>query len=170
MSGDTLRRLVLLRHAKSDWPDMADHERPLAKRGRHAAPAVGIWLRDRGYVPDVVVCSTAKRTRQTWDLVAGKLDGSPEVRYEERAYGASVQTLLYLAHELPDSCRTALFIGHNPGIGELASALPGQLPDASVGGLRFPTAAVAVLEFTGDWPDLAPGTARLAAYTVPAAV
>jgi phosphohistidine phosphatase len=166
VSGDSIRRLVLLRHAKSDWPDVADHERPLAKRGRHAAPAVGAWLRDRGYVPDVVVCSTAKRTRQTWDLVAGKLGGAPEVSYEERAYGASAQTLLYLTHELPASCGTAMFIGHNPGIGELASRLPGDSP----GSLRFPTAAVAVVEFTGDWPDLAPGQARLAAYTVPADV
>ena len=163
-NGGATRRLILLRHAKSDWPDVPDHDRPLAKRGRKDAPVIGRWLRDHGYVPDTVICSTALRTRQTWDRVAPELTGSPEVRFEPRAYAASALTLLYLCQELPDRCRAALLIAHNPGIAELADSLagPGQP------GLSFPTAAVAVFEFTGDWPGLAPGQARLLDSTTPA--
>src|SRR5215470_16108264 len=95
------RRLILLRHAKSDWPDVRDRDRPLAKRGRRDAPRIGRWLHDHDYVPDVVVCSVARRTRQTWELVAGELDGSPSVRFEPRAYEASALTLLDLIQELP---------------------------------------------------------------------
>ncbi|MGD0605556.1 MAG: histidine phosphatase family protein [Streptosporangiaceae bacterium] len=171
MVSDTTRRLMLLRHAKSDWPDVSDQARPLAKRGRHDAPAVGRWLRAHGYQPDVVVCSTARRTRQTWELVAPELGGSPSVTFEPRAYEASALTLLYLARELPSSCRAALLIGHNPAISDLASSLaeqPGAAGAPPPQALRFPTAAVAVLEFTGDWSSLTPGHARLAAFTAPA--
>jgi phosphohistidine phosphatase len=163
---DITRRLILLRHAKSDWPDVPDHDRPLAKRGRKDAPRIGRWLRERGYVPDTVLCSTALRTRQTWDLVAAELNGSPEVRFEPRAYAASPLTLLYLCRELPAQCRGALLIAHNPGTEELAASLSGGAPDRA--GLSFPTAAVAVFEFTGDWSALAPGQARLLDHVVPA--
>src|SRR5208282_4172481 len=113
VASDTPRRLVLLRHAKSDWPDVADEKRPLAKRGRRDAPVIGRWLRDHGYVPDVVVCSVARRARQTWELVAPELGGSPSVTFEPRAYDASATTLLHLARELPSAARAALLIGHN---------------------------------------------------------
>jgi phosphohistidine phosphatase len=169
-TGETARRLTLLRHAKSDWPDdVPDHDRPLAKRGRKDAPRIGRWLRTHGYVPDIVICSTAMRTRQTWDLVRPELDGSAEVLFEPRAYAASALTLLYLCQELPAPCRAALLIGHNPGIEELAASLGGAQEGApEPAGLRFPTAAVAVFEFTGDWSTLAPGQASLLAFTVPA--
>ena len=171
MASDTARRLILLRHAKSDWPDVPDSERPLAKRGRRDAPVVGRWLRARGYLPEVVICSVARRTRQTWKLVAPELGGSPSVTFEPRAYGASALTLLYLARELPASCRAAMLIGHNPAIEDLASSL--AEPPAEDGappspGLRFPTAAVAVLEFDTHWADLTPGQARLLARATPA--
>ena len=162
---ETTRRLTLLRHAKSDWPDVPDHDRPLAKRGRKDAPRIGRWLRAHGYAPDLVICSTALRTRQTWDLVRAELNGSAEVRFEPRAYGASALTLLYLCRELPAACHAALLIGHNPGIEELAASLGGASEPA---GLRFPTAAVAVFELTGAWSDLAPGQATLLDYTIPA--
>ena len=171
MASDTPRRLMLLRHAKSDWPDVPDQERPLAKRGRHDAPVVGRWLRAHGYRPDTVICSVARRTRQTWELVAPELGGSPSVTFEPRAYAASAQTLLYLVRELPGTSRAALLIGHNPGIEDLATylaeapAAPGAPPSPP---LRFPTAAVAVFEFTGDWPDLTPAQAHLLAHTTPA--
>ena len=163
MASDATRRLMLLRHAKSDWPDVPDRERPLAKRGRRDAPAIGRWLRDHRYLPDVVVCSVARRTRQTWELMAPELGGSPAVTSEPRAYDAGPLSLLYLARELPGSVRAALLIGHNPAISALANSLTGE----NVADLRFPTAAVAVLEFTGDWPDLALGQARLLDYTEP---
>ena len=191
MASDTTRRLILLRHAKSDWPDLPDRDRPLAKRGRRDAPRIGRWLREHGYQPDVVVVSAATRTRQTWDLVAPELGGSPAVRFEPRAYAASAQTLLYLTQELPERYRTALLIGHNPGLSELATSLaaPSGLaaapaashaPAASsapVGapagnglrrGISLPTAAVAIFEFPGDWPTLTPGHARLISLTTPA--
>ncbi len=176
MVSDTPRRLMLLRHAKSDWPDdVPDRERPLAKRGRRDAPVVGRWLRGHGYLPDTVICSVARRTRQTWELVAAELGGSQSVTFEPRAYAASALTLLYLLRELPGTSRAALLIGHNPGIEELAAHLAAHLaeaPDAKGQSrsprLRFPTAAVAVLEFRGDWPDLAPGRARLLDFATPA--
>ena len=170
MVSDT-RRLMLLRHAKSDWPDVPDPDRPLAKRGRRDAPAIGRWLRGHGYLPDIVVCSTARRTRETWELVARELGGSPSVTFEPRAYAASALTLLYLVGELPAACRAALLVGHNPAVSELASSLA-QPPDGngapSSPGIRFPTAAVAVLEFSGDWATLTPGQARLLDFAAPA--
>jgi phosphohistidine phosphatase len=166
VASDTTRQLILLRHAKSDWPDVPDRDRPLAKRGRRDAPRIGKWLHEHGYRPDVVVCSDARRARQTWDLVAPELGGSPAVRFEPRAYAASALTLLYLAQELPDRYRSALLIGHNPGLSELASQLTTQ--DGCRPGISLPTAAVALLEFPGDWPSLTPGQARLIRLTTPA--
>jgi len=168
--GDAGRRLVLLRHAKSDWPDVADHDRPLAKRGRRDAPAVGRWLGASGYVPDAVVCSTARRARETWDLAATGLAAavpraSPAVRYEPRVYEATVLGLLMLVREFDAGWRTALIVGHNPGMAELTVGLasPDSAPPQA-----FPTAAVAVLGLPGPWAEAAPGEARLVAFTVPA--
>src|ERR1700733_6103572 len=88
MATDPTRRLVLLRHAKSAWVDGPDHDRPLGKRGRRDAPRAGRWLGRSGYVPDLVVCSTARRTRDTWRLAAAELGATPLVRFEPRVYGA----------------------------------------------------------------------------------
>jgi phosphohistidine phosphatase len=167
---DTTRQLILLRHAKSDWPDVPDAERPLAKRGRRDAPRIGRWLHEHGYQPDVVVVSAATRTRQTWDLVAPELGGSPAVHVEPRAYAASALTLLDLARELPARYRTALFIAHNPGLSELAASLAAPVVPANGPrpAISLPTAAVAVLAFPGDWPSLSPGHARLTSLTTPA--
>jgi phosphohistidine phosphatase len=169
VASDTTRRLILLRHAKSDWPDVPDRERPLAKRGRRDAPRIGRWLHEHGYQPDVVVCSVARRARQTWDLVAPELGGSPAVRFEPRAYAASAQNLLYLVQELPSRYQTALLIAHNPGLSDLASSLaaPATTDNGPRPGISLPTAAVAILEFQGDWPALTPGQARLIAHTTP---
>jgi phosphohistidine phosphatase len=174
VASDTTRRLILLRHAKSAWPDVPDRDRPLAKRGRRDAPRIGRWLREHRDQPDVVVVSDAARTRQTWDLVAPELGGSPAVRFEPRAYAASALTLLYLAQELPARYRTALLIAHNPGLSELATSLaaPPETDTATNNGPRpaisLPTAAAAVFEFPGDWPSLTPGHARLISLTTPA--
>jgi phosphohistidine phosphatase len=170
VASDTTRRLILLRHAKSDWPDVPDRDRPLAKRGRRDAPRMGRWLHEHGYQPDVVVVSAARRARQTWDLAAPELGGSPAVRFEPRAYAASALTLLYLAQELPSRYLTALLIGHNPGLSELASRL--AAPPVTGNGPRpaisLPTAAIAILEFSGDWSSLTPGQGRLVSLIAPA--
>ncbi len=158
-------RLILLRHAKSDWPqDVPDQDRPLAKRGRRDAPAVGRWLRQHGHIPDAVICSTARRTRETWELVSAKLDANPAITFEPRAYAASAMNLLYLGRELPEAAGTALIIAHNPGISELARSLVGT----SRGELSFPTAGVAVLEVRQSWADIGPGDASLVAFVTPA--
>jgi len=164
------RRLVLLRHAKSDWPDVADHERPLAKRGRRDAPAVGRWLGESGYVPDAVVCSTALRARETWELAAEAMAAAvagarPDVHFEPRVYEASVLGLLMLVREFEPRWRTVLMVGHNPGLAELTIGLAGPGPEPPH---AFPTAFVAVFGLPGGWARAAPGEGRLAAFTVPA--
>jgi phosphohistidine phosphatase len=170
--GDETRRLVLLRHAKSAWPDVADSERPLADRGRRDAPGMGRWLRDRGYVPDAVLCSTARRTRETWDLVAPELGAKPSVCYEPRVYEATALSLLHLLREVGGENRTVMLIGHNPGLVELAVGIA-QVTDGPAAKplerarAKFPTAAVAVLELTGEWADLTPGEVRMTEFAVP---
>jgi len=167
---ETKRRLVLLRHAKSDWPDVPDQDRPLAKRGRRDAPVAGGWLGRSGYVPDAVVCSTARRARETWELAADGLAralpvAAPPVRYEPRVYDATVLGLLMLVREFPDDWQTALIVGHNPGMAELTVGLTAPPPDPPS---AFPTAAIAVLGLPGTWADAGPGEARLLAFAVPA--
>jgi phosphohistidine phosphatase len=160
------KRLILLRHAKSDYPEnVPDHDRPLAKRGRRDAPLVGDWLRESGYVPDVVVCSTAARAVQTWQRAASSLGASPPVRYERRVYLASVLALLMLVREFAADEGTVAVVGHNPGMEELAAGLAGQEAHEA---LRFPTAAVAVLELASPWASAEPGTATLLAFATPA--
>jgi phosphohistidine phosphatase len=166
------RRLVLLRHAKSDYPeDAADHERPLAKRGRRDAPVVGRWLAESGYVPDAVVCSTALRARETWELAGAELSraapgkAAPPVRYEPRVYEATVLGLLMLVREFDPGWRTALIVGHNPGLAELTLGLADPRPEPPP---AFPTAFVAVLQLPGEWADAGQGNARLVTFAVPA--
>ncbi len=167
-----MRRLILLRHAKSDWADRAlsDHDRPLAARGRAAAPLIGKWLAQSEGSPDRAVVSTARRTRETWALVARELDGAPEPVFERRIYEARASDLLDVVRETPDRVGTLLMVGHNPGMAELAARLVG----AGDGEARlrmarkFPTAAVAVMEVYGDgWADLAPRTASLVDFVTP---
>jgi phosphohistidine phosphatase len=175
------RELVLLRHAKSAWPDLPDHERPLAGRGRRDAPVMGRWLRAAGHVPDRVLCSTARRTRETWQLAQPELGTAPSVSFEDRVYEASAAELLDLARGASPKVKTLLIVGHAPGIPELALMLAGAATTADLGGgsgavpeaavdrmrAKFPTAAVAVLELTGSWDELGPGAARLTSFVTP---
>ncbi|TVL91587.1 histidine phosphatase family protein [Streptomyces sp. SAJ15] len=170
MTAGQTRRLVLLRHAKSAWPEVPDHERPLAGRGRRDAPAAGRWIREAGRVPDLVVCSTARRTRETWELATAELGGAaPAVTYEPRAYAATAAELLDVVRGTPDGVRTLLLIGHNPGVEELVSLLAGAAAGDALERARekFPTSAIAVLAWSGPWSALAPGGARLTDFTVP---
>lgn len=173
MASNPTKRLVLLRHAKSAWLDVPDHERPLAKRGQRDAPGAGRWLRDAGYVPDLVVCSSARRTRETWELAAGELVPAPPVRFERRVYEASTDQLLDLVGETPDGVETLLVVGHEPTMTQLTLLLAEDTINGSDGDtlervrLKFPTAAIAVLPFTGGWSELGPGGAQLADFVVP---
>ena len=166
MSAAELRSIVLLRHAKADWPQVSDHERPLAKRGRRDAPAVGRWLGTSGYLPDAVVCSTAVRARQTWELVSAQLTAAPKVHYEPRVYEASVLSLLMLVRGFDSAWRTAMIVGHNPGLAELTVGLAN--PDIAEIPHAFPTAAVAVLGLPASWAAAEPGEASLLAFVTPA--
>ena len=171
MASNAARQLLLLRHAKSAWPDVADHDRPLAARGRRDAPIAGRWLRETGRVPDQVVCSTARRARETWQLAAAELAASPTVGFDQRVYGAAAGELLDLARETAPRVRTLLIVGHDPAMHQLALALAStRAGDAAAlerVRLKFPTGAIAVLEFTGTWRGLGPEQARLAAFVVP---
>lgn len=166
-----LRRLVVLRHAKSVWPTgVPDHERPLAPRGRRDAPAAGRALAEADCLPDLALCSTAVRARQTWELAAEQWGTPPPVRLDERLYGADVPELLEAVREVPDQVRTLLLIGHNPGLEELVLELAGDGLDDALDEVRtkFPTSAVAILAWHGNsWQELAPGTALLTDVTVP---
>ena len=168
------RRLILLRHAKSAWPDdVADHERPLANRGRRDAPAAGRWLRKAGCVPDLVLCSTARRARETWQLAEEKLGAHPKTTFEQRVYGATSTELLDLARQTPADVGTLLIVGHDPGMRgltlELADSQSGGPEAEALGRVRakYPTAAIAVLAFTASWPELGPEQARLADFATP---
>src|SRR5262245_53225155 len=119
----TSKLLVLLRHAKSSWadPDLPDHDRPLNGRGRDAAALVGRHLRQEGPHPDLVLCSSAVRTRQT--LEGLELPGRVEVVIEDRLYGASAESLLSRIRQVPPGDGTVLVIAHNPGVEDLARTL-----------------------------------------------
>ncbi|MFJ4979874.1 SixA phosphatase family protein [Streptomyces coeruleorubidus] len=166
-----LRRLVVLRHAKSAWPlDVADHERPLAPRGRRDAPAAGQALAEADCLPDLALCSTAVRARRTWELAAAEWGTPSPVRYDRRLYAASPAGLLTVVHEVSAEVETLLLIGHNPGLEELVLALAGDSLDDSLERVRtkFPTSAIAVLSWYGTaWRALTPGTALLTSVTVP---
>ena len=157
----TQRQLVLLRHAKSAWPDgVSDARRPLTDRGRRDAGAVGRWLRD--HVDDLaaVSCSPAVRTRQTWELVSAELADPPAAAFDERIYAALPAELLAVVHDLPDGAPTALLIGHNPGMEELVELLSGTRQGMS-------TAALAVLTWQGAWADAAAHVAQMREHAAP---
>ncbi|MFJ8387683.1 SixA phosphatase family protein [Streptomyces sp. NPDC094438] len=166
-----LRRLVVLRHAKSAWPDgVADHERPLAARGRRDAPAAGRLLCGTDCLPDLVLCSTAVRARETCELAVAEWGSPPSVRHEPRLYAADAAALLDVVRQIPYEIETLLVIGHNPGLADLVLTLAGEgLGDALDRlGTKFPTCAVAVLAWHGHtWRDLEAGAAVLTDLAVP---
>ncbi|MFE6522209.1 SixA phosphatase family protein [Streptomyces sp. NPDC057794] len=165
------RRIVLFRHAKADWPQVTDHERPLADRGRMDAAEAGRRLADTGVPFDLALCSTAVRTRETWKLAVQEFPQRPKTVYEERIYEASPGELIAVLNETPDDMRNLLMIGHNPGIQGLAEVLAGSVEDDArerMARRGFPAAAFAVLSFTGAWKSLEPGVATLRDYWAPA--
>ncbi|MGC5346644.1 SixA phosphatase family protein [Streptomyces sp. DT24] len=170
MSADTPRRIVLLRHAKAEWSDQSDHERPLAERGRKDAPVAGRKLADSGVAFDLALCSTAVRTRETWKLAVQEMPQRPRTVYEERLYEASLGELIALINETPDEVRDLLVIGHNPGTHAVADALSGTAEGDLLARMTrdgFPTAAFAVVTFTGDWKNVEHGVGRLVDYWTP---
>ncbi|CAN1545313.1 SixA Phosphohistidine phosphatase SixA [Rhabdaerophilaceae bacterium] len=166
-----LRRLILMRHAKSAWPEgIADHDRPLAPRGQSTAPMMGEWLKSAGLKPDLALISSARRTRETWALVAPALVGTP-FREERRLFAASTETMLEIVQTCSDAVGTLMVVAHNPATQDLAHRLASRVTsdlDALARLSRhYPTAAITLLEGEGEWAMLAPGTMRLARFTTP---
>jgi phosphohistidine phosphatase len=167
-----LKTLFLLRHAKSSWdhPGLGDHQRPLNARGEKAAPKIGSYMRDRGWLPELVLCSTSERTRQTWALVSPELGGEPQVIFTDEMYHASAGSLLLLIESLPDTVDSVLLLGHNPGTHAAAAILAGSGKDKQLEmlGNKFPTAGLAVFEFDAPlWRDCGADSGELIDFVIP---
>jgi len=168
------RQLIVLRHAKAAWPDVEDRLRPLAERGRRDAPAAGRWLRETEGRPDSlridrVVCSPARRTRETWELAAAELDDPPTPVYDGRLYAATTSTLLSVVRETPGHVRGLLLIGHNPGMQHLTLTLAHESSGEPLAQVRekYPTSGIALFDVEVEWSALLPGRARLTEFAVP---
>lgn len=157
------KRLLLLRHAKSSWDDpaLADHDRPLAPRGRKAAKRIGEYLRRQETAVSLVLCSTARRARETVDLVAP----GGRIEMESGLYGASAGQLLEHLRRVPEEATTVMLVGHNPAMQDLLVSLVREPGDLAA--QKFPTAALAMLAFSGPWRLLEPGRAELTALVTP---
>jgi phosphohistidine phosphatase len=162
------RTLLVLRHAKAVHVEgMADLDRGLTDRGRRDAAAAGGWLHESGLLPDRVLCSSAARTRQTWQEVSAALGPQAAlaaVSFESRLYYAGLGRLLDAVRETGGRMRTVLLVGHNPAVHDLVADLTGAA------GLSFPTCALAVINVTGGWPGLAAGGGGLARMWTPRGV
>ena len=168
-----MKTLLLLRHAKSAWSDprLDDHERPLNGRGERAAKAMADHIARQGPRPELILCSTAMRTRQTLEPLLKRLPApAPPISLEDGLYLASEQILLARLQAVPDAVFTVLLIGHNDGIGQLAADLAGSGPSEALATLRekYPTGALTVLRLPdGPWSDLKPGSAKLLDFVRP---
>lgn len=152
-----MKRLFVLRHAKSSWadPDLADFDRPLNERGLYAAPFMGSVIAKEGYVPDLIVSSPAERARHTAELVkeGGRL--AAEIRLDDGIYEASPRALLRIASSLESGVSSPMFVGHNPGIEGFIRLLIGSYEP-------MPTAALAVIDLKIDsWQKIAAGGGHL---------
>jgi phosphohistidine phosphatase len=158
-----MKRLYLLRHAKSSWKDtsLPDHDRPLAGRGRRAAKAIARHMREQGIEPDLVLCSSARRARETLDRMEPAV-GTPAVRVEPDLYAASARALLERLRSVLDTVESVMLIGHNPGLQDLALDLARWSPTVGDLAAKYPTAALENLEFSAStWRELDHGTAEL---------
>jgi phosphohistidine phosphatase len=167
-----MKTVYLLRHAKSSWdhPDLPDHDRPLAPRGRKAAPRMADHLRAEGVSPRRVLCSTATRARETWDAVGPSLASAPEVVHRRDVYDADDADLLAILRDLPDEVESVMVVGHNPTLEDLAHALAGGGDPAALArmGEKYPTCALAELQFAGEsWSEVRRGAGRLVRFVRP---
>jgi phosphohistidine phosphatase len=167
------KRLFVLRHAKSSWddPGLDDHERPLTPRGRRAVKVLSDHLRANDIRPALVLCSTARRTRETLE----GLDPGGKTSIEPGLYAASPERLLERLRQVPDDIGSVMVIGHNPTLQIIVLRLAAESADgdgthrAQVR-QKFPTGALATLAFDSPWSELAPGGARLVDYVRPKAI
>ncbi len=166
-----MRQLLLLRHAKSSWDDskQPDRDRPLTDRGRRAAATMRRAMQQLGLAPDLVLVSPARRTLQTLEALE-PWDDTPLIEHVEALYLATPAQLLAALHDIPETVRSTLVIGHNPGMHDLAQALMAgaQPTDASRRlAAAYPTGALAEFTIPGPWLRVGPGAARLARFLTP---
>jgi phosphohistidine phosphatase len=154
-------RLIVMRHAQAgELRGGPDAQRALRAHGRRDAAAAGRWLRAHDFVPDAVICSTARRARQTWLQVSAGLGTEAEVSNDPRLYDTSADQLLGIIRQTSPDIGTLMYIGHNPAAVQLAATLTGQRQE-------FPAAAIAVIELTTGWPGAGPGSGKLVGSWVP---
>lgn len=167
-----MRRLLLMRHAKSDRSGIAagDFDRPLASRGIVAVPRVARYLVEADIAPDAVFCSPARRARDTLGLVLGILPVRPEVHFDQALYNGGVRQLMAIVQSSRDAHATVMVVGHNPTIQAAAMTFTSGSADAARRDLagRYPTAALALIDFAcARWADVAAGSGTLAAFVTP---
>ena len=171
-----MKRLLLLRHAKAVPVESGtdDHERALLKRGREDAPKLGRYIEQKGYAPEFIASSTAKRTVETVELVTDAFSGTRRIDYLEALYLAEPEVILSIVRLAPDKMNSVMVVGHNPGLEQLATLLArepvkrkerdrvDQIEE------KFPTCALAVLDFdVARWRDIAPGQGALKDFVRP---
>jgi len=170
-----MKRLLVLRHAKAGPHDEKhDRERALVERGRNDAARMGRLMREKGYRPDLVLCSSARRTVETWENLALGLAATPELEFLDSLYDAPEKTILKCLRAARQTATVLLYIGHNPGLEQVARLLTRKADEAAeraraaAMAAKFPTAALAVLDFdTDDWAAIAPATAKLTDFLTP---
>ena len=164
-----MTQLFLLRHAKSSWDDseLVDHDRPLAPRGWRAVRLLAEHLGREGVTPALVLCSSARRTRDTLEGIAPALGEATPVQVEDELYAASERRLLERLRAVEDDVESLMLIGHNPGVEQLALSLAGGGQKLATLRRKYPTGALATLEFSGRWGDLRPGSAELTDFVTP---
>ncbi|MGO8797685.1 MAG: SixA phosphatase family protein [Roseiarcus sp.] len=166
-----MRRLLLLRHAKAiPSTGRHDYDRALIERGRRDAAKIAAFVAEIGLIPDLVVYSSAERTRETAAIVAKAWPRGVESRAEPALYDAARPAILAVVRALPDTAPSVMLVGHNPGVADLANALVGSGAKSDTLRMagKFPTSGLAALEFDVDrWRDVAPGSALLARFVTP---
>ncbi len=160
-----MKRLYLLRHAKSSWkdPELADYDRPLNKRGKRDAPFMGQRLKKQGVRPDIILSSPAKRARRTAKLIAQEIDYPPkQIQWLESLYAAGSESMLQIISEIDDGFSQVLLVGHNPGLTDLAERLTGTLVD------NIPTAGVMAIDFEIEsWANMMEGSGTVVFFDYP---
>jgi phosphohistidine phosphatase len=170
-----MRRLMLLRHAKAERPapGARDIDRPLAEGGREPAIRIGAYMAGHGLVPDLAICSSAKRARQTWELALPAFAQAPRTTYDPRVYELDGAGLLELVCGATSQAQSLLLVGHNPSLEDLADLLiaTGDLAGRERLAEKFPTGALAVIDFPFDtWAKLHPHSGRFDRLITPRAL
>ncbi|UXN58286.1 SixA phosphatase family protein [Phyllobacterium zundukense] len=169
-----MRRLMLLRHAKSDRPEGTDdHQRPLAKRGRRTSPLMGTYMAEKGLMPDLAIVSTARRAKETWKRARSAFKHNISRRKEPRIYNASAKAILDIIKETAPDVKALLLVGHNPGLQDLALRLIGKGSQSDLSRLhqKYPTAGLVVIDFdVKRWRDVSDDLGRLIRFETPKSI